>query len=600
MTANGRTLTLYWDGVQVAAVDYLGAINAPASPAWLSIGANLSDPPPTLMPPPFSGIVDDIGVWRRGLSEAEITSIYNGGLAGQSISQIAPVIVLGNCPPLANDDSATTQAGASVTINVLANDTDPDNNPLTVASRTFPDHGTNVINGDGTITYTPTPGYVGPDSFTYTISDGQGGRDTATVRITVTPAITCPANMVADAGAQCTAVVTFTAQGADSCTPASGSTFAVGATTVTCTGNGGACSFTVTVRDATAPQIACPPDMVAECSGNGEATVSYTATATDNCGNATVVCTPASGSVFSLGETTVNCTATDGAQNQSRCSFKVTVRDTTPPQIICPINTQVAPAGPNGTPVQFTPNASDSCGLGSVVCTPPSGSTFPLGTTTVTCSAVDGAGQARSCTFTITVGNPNDPPVCSAALAPDECVLTFGNDPRQYVLALDNATACIVLDGSASSDPDGDALSYTWTVDGVVVASSAMATVCLEAGCHTVELAVSDGTDTSVCRMEVCVIGAGDAVDQCVALVDDTEVARKNKRPLIASLKAAQASFDRGSVQSAMNQLKAFQNKVRAQIGKTDPAAAAAFAECVQAIIDAVNCSAEVEVQANQ
>jgi len=68
-------------------------------------------------------------------------------------------------------------------------------------------------------------------------------------------------------------------------------------------------------------------------------------------------------------------------------------------------------------------------------------------------------------------------------------------------------------------------------------------------------------------------------------------VARKNKRPLIASLKAAAASFDRESMQSGLNQLHAFQNKVRAQIAKDNPAEAAAFIAGAQKIIDAVNCA---------
>src|SRR6185436_17151426 len=62
MTANGRTLSLFWDGVLVGSVDYLGNINAPANPAWISIGANLMDPP-TAIPPLLSATVDDVAIW---------------------------------------------------------------------------------------------------------------------------------------------------------------------------------------------------------------------------------------------------------------------------------------------------------------------------------------------------------------------------------------------------------------------------------------------------------------------------------------------------------------------------------------------------------
>jgi len=183
---------------------------------------------------------------------------------------------------------------------------------------------------------------------------------------------------------------------------------------------------------------------------------------------------------------------------------------------------------------------------------------------------------------------------------PEECLLTFGSDPRQYVLSLDNATGCIVLNGSGSTDPDGDPLTFTWTIDGTNIVSGEVVPVCLEVGCHTVELAVSDGGSTTRCRIEVCVIGAGEAVEDCIELVENTQIERKNKRPLLASLKAAQASFDRGNITSGRNQLKAFQNKVRAQVGKSNPAEAELFIECAQRIIDAINCSAAVEVDLNQ
>ncbi len=99
-----------------------------------------------------------------------------------------PVIFsITNPVPAAGDDSVATPQDAAVTIGVLANDSDPDGDPLTVTSTTAPTNGTVTINPDGSILYTPDAGYNGPDSFTYTISDGQGGTTTATVNITVGP-----------------------------------------------------------------------------------------------------------------------------------------------------------------------------------------------------------------------------------------------------------------------------------------------------------------------------------------------------------------------------------------------------------------------------
>ncbi|QYL21856.1 lectin-like domain-containing protein [Mycolicibacterium diernhoferi] len=89
-------------------------------------------------------------------------------------------------PPFAGSDTATTQAGKAVTINVLANDSDPDNDPLTLIEVTNPVNGTATRNIDNTITYTPRAGFFGFDGFSYTISDGTMQRS-AQVSVTVTP-----------------------------------------------------------------------------------------------------------------------------------------------------------------------------------------------------------------------------------------------------------------------------------------------------------------------------------------------------------------------------------------------------------------------------
>lgn len=87
--------------------------------------------------------------------------------------------------PVANDDSATTDEGEPVTIDVLDNDSDADGDDLDAVSASDPPQGTAVINIDNTITYTPDGTYSGTDSFTYTIEDGQGGSDSATVTVTI-------------------------------------------------------------------------------------------------------------------------------------------------------------------------------------------------------------------------------------------------------------------------------------------------------------------------------------------------------------------------------------------------------------------------------
>lgn len=236
----------------------------------------------------------------------------------------------------------------------------------------------------------------------------------------VCPGITCPASVVVpNTPGQCGAVVNYSTPTANascgtvSCSPGSGSSFPVGTTTVNCTTtSGSSCSFTVTVNDTQNPSISCPaPVTVNNTSGQCSATVNYPApTASDNCGVASVVCSPASGSSFAVGTTTVNCTATDTSARSASCSFTVRVNDTQPPTITCPADiTAVAAAtcpASSSTVVSFAaPAVSDNCQGVNVVCSPTSGASFPVGTTTVTCTATDAAGNPASCTFRVNVFN---------------------------------------------------------------------------------------------------------------------------------------------------------------------------------------------------
>jgi len=98
-----------------------------------------------------------------------------------------------NQSPTANDDGQTTDEDTPVVIDVLGNDSDPDGDPLGIDSVTQGSNGTVVINGDNTATYTPGADFNGVDSFSYTISDGRGAIDTATVAVTVAPVNDLPA-----------------------------------------------------------------------------------------------------------------------------------------------------------------------------------------------------------------------------------------------------------------------------------------------------------------------------------------------------------------------------------------------------------------------
>ena len=89
-------------------------------------------------------------------------------------------------PTTANNDIANTLTDMPVTISVLDNDTDPQNDDLTILSVSDPAHGSVLIGSGGTrIRYSPDPGYNGPDEFTYEVTDADGNTSTATVRINV-------------------------------------------------------------------------------------------------------------------------------------------------------------------------------------------------------------------------------------------------------------------------------------------------------------------------------------------------------------------------------------------------------------------------------
>jgi Bacterial Ig domain len=94
------------------------------------------------------------------------------------------VSVVANSPPVAADDALTTKKNAAKSVFVLSNDSDADEDALTVTGNTDPPHGTATCDPSGSCTYTPDAGYLGSDSFDYTVSDGTAA-DTGTVDVTV-------------------------------------------------------------------------------------------------------------------------------------------------------------------------------------------------------------------------------------------------------------------------------------------------------------------------------------------------------------------------------------------------------------------------------
>lgn len=270
---------------------------------------------------------------------------------------------------------------------------------------------------------------VGVITITHQVTDASGNTNSCSFTITVVdnenPTINCPSDIsVNNIAGTCGATVNYALPSfGDNCAVsnmvrtaglASGSIFPVGVTTVThqvtdVSGNTNSCSFAVTVVDNENPSISCPSDIsVNNASGTCGATVNYTLPSFgDNCAGSTMVRTagPASGSVFPVGVTTVTHQVTDGAGNTNSCSFTVTVTDNENPSISCPANITVTGGGGGAVVNYSNPVFGDNCS-GSVISQTaglPSGSNFPVGTTTNTFVVTDAAGNTNTCSFTVTV-----------------------------------------------------------------------------------------------------------------------------------------------------------------------------------------------------
>ncbi len=256
----------------------------------------------------------------------------------------------------------------------------------------------------------------------------------------VAPVISaCPANITVVQTAAAGAIATWNAPTVlDNCATGtaltfvpshfSGATFPVGVTTVTYTAtdarnNRSTCTFTVTVTgnacvtDVTPPVLTtCPANITVVQTAAAGAVATWTApTATDNCGAPNVTANYQSGATFPVGVTTVTYTAADARNNRSTCSFTVTVTanacatDVTPPTIACPANIALTATSASGAVATWAnPTVSDNCtATGSILiqASQASGSTFPLGTTTVTLTASDARNNRATCTFNVVVSN---------------------------------------------------------------------------------------------------------------------------------------------------------------------------------------------------
>ncbi len=209
------TVTLTVTSVNVApvAVDDVAA-TAQRSPVTIDVVANDTDANSDTLTvdsvtTPDNGtaaIVDNQVLYTPAASfsgDDSFSYTVDDGNGGSDTGVVSITVSAVNNPPVAVADAAVTNAGVAVVIEVLANDTDADPDTLSIASVTAPANGSAVISGSD-ITYTPSSGFNGEDSFTYVVEDGNGGSDTGAVTVTVNAVNSAPVavadSAVTDAG----------------------------------------------------------------------------------------------------------------------------------------------------------------------------------------------------------------------------------------------------------------------------------------------------------------------------------------------------------------------------------------------------------------
>ncbi len=401
---------------------------------WISTSASSLNVTPSTPATVQVSINPNANSLAPGPHTGTITFNSNGGSTTRTVNLAvndvtAPNITAPTVPPT----EATSPAGAVVSFAATATD-NADPSP--------------------TITYSQNPGTtfpIGTTTVTVTATDASGNSAQETFDVTVedtTPPVigALPNIMVNTDAGQPIATVSFTPTATDavdpaptiSASPASGSQFPIGTTHVTvtatdATGNSSQAMFDVVVQDAEDPTVNVPTNIsVNSDPGLATANVTYSVTFNDNAPGATLAQTAGlpSGSNFPVGVTTNTFVVTDAAGNTATASFTVTVTDNEPPVIVglpSDINVDVNFPDTSAVVTYTDPTVTDNVPGATIALTGglASGSSFPLGTTSVEFTATDVAGNSVSQSFNVTV-NQIPPGEVTLAVESDVSDGTFG------------------------------------------------------------------------------------------------------------------------------------------------------------------------------
>ena len=351
-------------------------------------------------------------------------------------------------------------------------------------------------NCTGSVTVTnDAPGSfgLGTTEVKWTATDAAGNSSSCTQLVTVVdgtaPVIACPPSISRNANLGSfyfPSAEEILATASDNCSAVTLTSdapkgFPLGMTVVTYSavdeaGNASSCTQTVTVVDSAAPELTCPEALIVEpnagCTWVGDFGIPAVTDADSD--EADITLTNDAPGAFPLGTTIVMWTATDLAGNSSSCMQEVTVVDLTAPTLFCPAGPLTAVCtDAAGATVEFETSATDNCGDDAVtlVCEPPSGSVFPPGLTTVTCTATDASGNTATCSFDVDVA-------CGGLVLPGDCNFDGQIDLSDAVcslLILFTNTPILPPCGSRTIRDPANVTLLSWNGTGDVDLASAVA-----------------------------------------------------------------------------------------------------------------------------